>query len=171
MLSSFVSIDAGSGNLLFEQDHPFFVTRFNPALGSLDAITISVIRGAVIATIGIDNESPFDAVAFSDDVSAAAFTKVSYFGGTLAQSTMSADIGPSPSAVLGFDTDGAPDFAGSDFLSFSGPIPVDSFVQSVTAPATLGDFTGAGLLLITLTISAIGGSKDTRPSRLHGILW
>jgi len=158
MLASFVPIDAGSGNLLFEQEHFFFVTRFNPALGSLDAITVSVIRGAVIATIGIDNESSFDAVAFSDDVSAVAFTKVSYSGGTLAQSSVSVDIGPSPSAILGFDTDGAPDFAGSDFLSFAGAISVDSFVQSVTAPATLSDFTGAGLLLVTLTISEIGGS-------------
>jgi hypothetical protein len=165
-LSAFVTIDAGSGNLLFEQEHFFFVPRFDPGFGTLDALTISVIRGAVVATIGIDNESPFSAAIFSDDVSAVASTEVSYSGGSLAQSDVSVDIGPSPGVFLPPDSDGAPDFIGSDFLTFSGPISVDTFSQTNVAAATLSDFTGVGSRLITLTISEIGGS--TTPG-VHGL--
>jgi hypothetical protein len=165
-LSAFVTIDAGSGNLLFEQEHFFFVPRFDPGFGTLDALTITVTRGAVVATIGIDNESSFSAAIFSDDVSAVAFTEVSYSGGSLAQSDVSVDIGPSPGVFLPPDSDGAPDFIGSDALTFSGSIPVDTHSETIVVPATLSDFTGVGSRLITLTISEIGGS--TTPGA-HGL--
>jgi hypothetical protein len=143
---------------LFEQEHFFFVPLFDPGLGTLDALTIAVTRGAVVATITVDNESPVNAAVFSDDVSAVAFTEVSYSGGSLAESDISADLGASPGVFLPPDSDGFPDFVGSDALAFSGPIPVDFLSQSVTDAATLADFTGVGSRLITLTISEIGGS-------------
>lgn len=164
-LSSVFLIDDGPGNLLFEQEHFFFVPRFNPGFGTLDALTISVIKGATMATIVVDNESPFFAAVFSDSVSAVAFTEVSYAGGSLAESNVSVDIGPIPGLLLPPDSDGAPDFIGNDVLAFSGSIPVDIFDQTIVTPATLSDFTGVGSLLITLTISEIGGV--TIPG-LHG---
>jgi hypothetical protein len=157
-LGAFYVIDDGAGNLLFEQEHFFFVPRFDPGFGTLDALTITVTRGAVVATISVDNESPVNAAVFSDDVSAVAFIEVSYSGGSLAESDVSVDIGPSPGVFLPPDSDGAPDFVGSDALAFSGLIPGDFLSQSVTDAATLADFTGVGSRLIALTISELGGS-------------
>ena len=87
-LGAFYVIDGGTGNLLFEQEHFFFVPRFDPGFGTLDALTIAVTRGAVVATITVDNESPASAAVFSDDVSAVAFTEVSYSGGSLTDSSL-----------------------------------------------------------------------------------
>ena len=57
-------------------------------------------------------------------MTAVAFTNVWYAGGTLTSTQLGANIGPSPGIFLPPDSDGVPDFVGSDALTFSGPIPV-----------------------------------------------
>jgi hypothetical protein len=158
VLGAFFVIGPGTGTTLFEQNLLFAAPRFDPSLGTLDSMLLTVIRGAVNASITVDSESPFFAAVFQDDVTAVAFTNVSYAGGTLTSTQLGANIGPSPGIFLPPDSDGVPDFVGSDALTFSGPIPVATIDQMISDPSTLTDFTGLGSVLLTLTISELAGS-------------
>jgi hypothetical protein len=153
-------IDDGSGTTLFEQDLLFVAPRFDPALGTLDALLLSVIRGAVSASVTADSETPISAVVFHDDVSAVANTTVAYAAGTLAFSQVSVDIGPIPGVSLPPDSDGfPPDFVGDDALTFSGPISGDNIDAMIVTPSVLADFTGLGSVLLTLTITEFAGGS------------
>ncbi len=103
VLASFFSNQSGSGHTLFEQDHLFVVPRFDPALGTLDAISIVILRGAIDATVAVDNESAFSPVVFADEIHAVEFTELSYSGGSLVSSSTLAEIGPSPGVALSPD--------------------------------------------------------------------
>jgi len=157
--ASFFSLQAGAGTTLATQDHLFAAQQFDPTLGTLDDIVVSVVRGGINATIDVDNESPFSVAVFHDEILATAFDEVSYAGGSLANSDTTGEIGPSPGVTLLFDIDGAPDFLDADALSSTGPIPVDTFDTTITDPAILGDFTGPGGVLVTFTLTELGGAN------------
>jgi hypothetical protein len=157
VLSDIFIIEAGTGTTLFEQNFFYLVQRFDPALGTLDDIALTVVRGGVVATVSIDNEASF-AAAVLNGVTAVANTSVSYSGGQLAGISGEV-VGPSPGFVLPADTDGTPDFIGSDAFDFSGLIPASLIDDLITNPLTLADFTGPGLLFLTLTISELAGDS------------
>ena len=157
VLSDFFLIEAGTGTTLLEQNFFYLVPRFNPSLGTLDAIALTVVRGGVVATISVDSESPFSA-AVLDGVIAVANTAVSYSGGQLAGISGEV-VGPSPGFVLPPDSDGTPDFVGSDAFVFTGLIAASTIDEMISNPATLADFTGPGLLFLTLRISELAGSS------------
>jgi hypothetical protein len=157
VLGAFYTISAGTGTTLFEQDLFFAAPRFDSSVGTLDSIHLTVIRGAVNASMTVDSEAPFSAAIFEDDVVASANTRVSYFGGTLAESQVVVDIGPVPGIILPADSDGAPDFVGSDAVTFSGPITVDTIDESLSDALILADFTGPGSVMLTLTIRELAG--------------
>ena len=154
--ASIFSLQAGTGTTLATQDHLFAAQRFDPALGTLDDIVVSLVPGGINATIDVDNESPFSVAVFHDEIVATAFDEVSYTGGSLANSDTTGEIGPSPGVSVLFDLDGAPDFLDADALSSTGPIPVDTFDTTITNPAILGDFTGPGGVLVTFTLTELG---------------
>jgi hypothetical protein len=157
VLGAFYAISAGTGTTLFEQDLLFLAPRFDSSVGTLDSIRLTVIRGAVNASMTVDSEAPFSAAVFEDDVVAVANTGVSYFGGTLVDSQVAVDIGPVPGIILPADSDGVPDFVGSDAFMFSGPITVDTIDETLSDPSILADLTGSGSVLLTLTIRELAG--------------
>src|SRR5262245_40855347 len=66
--ASLFSLQAGTGTTLFTQDHLFAAQQFDPALGTLDDIVVSYVRGAINATIDVDNESPFSVAVFANEI-------------------------------------------------------------------------------------------------------
>jgi hypothetical protein len=106
--------------------------------------------------VSIDSEAPF-AASVLNGVTAVANTSISYSGGQLAGISGEV-VGPFPGFVLPADSDGTPDFMGDDAFVFSGLIPASLIDELITNPVTLADFTGPGLLFLTLTISELAGS-------------
>jgi hypothetical protein len=157
-LDTTYSLASGTGNTNVDQTVLFALPQFDPSLGTLSAIEISLFRSEVGTTVSIDSESPFQAAAFPGDVTAATFLTLGYFGGTLLASQNSGAVGPNFGFVLGVDSDGVPDFQGGDAFDFIGVIPSDAPDAIVTDAATLAAFTGSGALLLTLDTKRLAGS-------------
>jgi hypothetical protein len=158
VLSDIFGIQAGTGMTLVEQKILYLVPRFDPGLGTLDGVSLFVIRGAVSVAVTVDSEFGSSAPVFEDDVTAVAFTTVSYSAGNLASGAVPVSLGPFPAIFLPPDSDGPADFTGSDALTFTGGIPVHTIDELLTTPAVLGDFSGSGLLLLTVEIRRLAGS-------------
>jgi hypothetical protein len=158
VLGAFFTIQPGAGTTLFEQNLFFAAPRFDSSLGTLDSMSLTVVRGGVNASVTVDSESPLGASVFHDYVMAAVFQDVSYFGGTLHSSASPVDLGPTPAVILPADSDGSADFTGSDALTFSGLIAAVTIDETITDPVVLGDFTGAGSVLLTLNLRELAAS-------------
>src|SRR6266511_833276 len=78
VLGALYGIQVGTGTTLFEQDLFFSAPRFDPSLGTLDSMLLTLIRGAVNVSITVDSESPFSALVAQDSVTAVANTKITY---------------------------------------------------------------------------------------------
>lgn len=130
--SSFV-LSAGSGQTLFEQSLPFLVPRFDPSVGTLQAVDISLSRSTIGASLTVDRETSLMTVAFPGSMSAVMFLTVKYSGGDLLNSDPKGVFGPSVGVVIFPDSDAAPDFVGDDALTGFGTIPSAAAASSAVA--------------------------------------
>jgi hypothetical protein len=144
--SHFFPLPAESGGGNPTSTAVFSVPQFDPSLGTLDAIDFELVRGILNFTWTFDNESAFD-VFFLSNVNPSAFTRLAWFGGELAEFAQTVSFEP-PFQAIAADSDGAPDFTGSDALTLSGAFPLLHEIGSLTDPMLLGAFTGTSSMFL-----------------------
>jgi hypothetical protein len=125
----------------------FSVPQFDPALGTLDAISYHVVRGVLDFSWTVDKETSGVGALTSPDPSAR--TSLHYFGGQLDTTTQDLSLGP-PYQLVNGDSDGAPDFAGSDAHTFLGAFPLAELADTTVDPFLLSVFTGSGAVPLEL---------------------
>ncbi len=114
---------------------PFTVPlpKFDPALGTLTKVTLTLDAETSAGSIAFDNEA-----ASSSDVDLGIGAEVTATGpGTLAVTAIPLQVG---AGTVDGDNDGAADFIGTDAFSVAGGSGADSDMDMSTLPATLALF-------------------------------
>ena len=144
-VSDFFALPIASGGGNPTSSTLFSLPQFDPALGTLDSIEFELIRGVLNFSWTVDNESAFSSVLTSAD--AGARTRLAWLGGELAELVQLVTFGP-PYDVVAADTDGDPNFTGSDSHTFFGAFPLLAETVTLNDPALLAGFVGDGAVLL-----------------------
>jgi hypothetical protein len=138
--SSAFTLPSASGGGNPESSAVFFVPQFNLALGTLDAIDYTVVRGGLDFNWTVDNEGSMNRTLV--DPEPALRTSLHYLGGQL-DSGINGFQFDSFDIVL-FDIDLEPDFTGDDAHTYVGTFSPITLSQVIVDPFLLGVFTGTG---------------------------
>jgi hypothetical protein len=129
----------------------FGVPRFNPALGTLNAASYTVVRSGLQYSWALDMESGSSVVTTA---TAIVRTSLHHSGGKLADGLTLFQLTnfTPPNILLGADSDGEPDFIGSDAHTFFGAAPTDTVTDTIMDGLLLGAFTGTGAVPLELRV-------------------
>jgi len=127
----------------------FLVPQFNPALGTPNAASYTIVRAGMQYSWAIDNETDPSTTVTTAQLLAS--TRAYHLGDELDGIVQLNSFIP-PQVVLESDNDLAPDFAGEDAHTFQGVLPLATISDAID-PLLLGGFTGSGAVSLELTLS------------------
>jgi hypothetical protein len=175
-VSSFFALPIATGGGNPTSSTVFSLPQFDPTLGTLDSIEFELIRGVLNFSWAVDNESAFSSALTSAD--ARARTRLAWLGGELAEFIQLVTFGP-PYVVVAADTDGDPNFIGSDAHTFFGAFPLLAETVAIVDPALLAAFVGVGSVLFEQSVGflpsgpgpGIFAHEATLAQSTGGVVW